>query len=126
MKTKEVDEYINHIDDEEQREWLLFFIEYMRKHHQNLEEVISFQMPTYKLVSGKLRNYIAFSLAKKHMSLHSMDFAYIASLKEKLQTPGKGKGCVNVPYTNIEERAILLDAIEDIIERNVLTTYGTS
>ena len=96
----------------------------MRKNHFDLEEVISFKMPTYKLGSGKLRNYIAFSPAKNHFSMHSMDFEYIALLKEKLEKPGKGKGCVNVPYGNEEERSILMKGIEKIISRNVLKTYG--
>lgn len=106
------------------KDWLIFFVEYMRKKHSNLDEVISFQMPTYKLGNGKLRNYISFSTAQKHFSLHSMDFEYISILKEKLSTPGKGKGCVNVKYENIHERQILLDAIEVIIQRNQLVTYG--
>lgn len=51
-----------------------YFISYMREKHSGLEEVISFKMPTYKLGSGKLRNYIAFSPAKNHFSMHTMDF----------------------------------------------------
>lgn len=100
-----------------QQEWMRFFVDYMRRRHPELEEVISFQMPTYKLGSGKERNYIAFSPAKGHFSLHTMDFAYIAALKERLSAPGKGKGCVNAAYTAFEERSILLAAIEDIIGR---------
>ena len=48
-----------------EREWLLYFIRYMREVHPGLEEVISFKMPTYKLGSGKMRNYISFSLDRK-------------------------------------------------------------
>lgn len=119
----EVDAYIASLNEQE-KEWMTFFADYMRKHHPDLEEVISFQMPTYKLGSGKMRNYIAFSPAKNHFSMHSMDFGYITDLKERLQRPGKGKGCVNIPYTNMEEREIILEAIEEIIKRKVLTTYG--
>lgn len=116
----------NHISelDETEKDWMNFFVHYMREKHPDLEEVISFKMPTYKLGSGKLRNYISFSTAKKHFSMHSMDFEYIAELKEKLTKPGSGKGCVHIPYENTAERTVLLDGIEQIIKRKILTTYN--
>lgn len=119
----EVDKYVSMLAETEQ-EWMCFFIEYMREKHSDLEEVISFKMPTYKLGSKKERNYIAFSPAKNHFSMHTMDFEYIEILKERLSAPGKGKGCVNVKYKNLEERIILLEAIEDIINRKKTAVYG--
>ncbi|WP_312648953.1 iron chaperone [Aminipila sp.] len=119
----EVDNYISALPEVE-RDWMIYFINYMRENHSELEEVISFKMPTYKLGSGKLRNYIAFSPAKNHFSMHSMDFEYIAMLKEELSNPGKGKGCVNVNYSKKDERKILIKGIEDIIKRKKLATYG--
>ena len=123
-KTNDVDVYLATLSGQE-KDWVEFFVEYMRAHHADLEEVMSFQMPTFKLGSGKLRNYIAFSPAKHHFSMHSMDFDYIALLKEKLTKPGKGKGCVNVRYEDLSERTALLDGIEQIVARRVLGTYGT-
>lgn len=122
-KNLEVNEYIAQLEGE-QKNWISFFVEYMRKHHSELEEVISFKMPTYKLGSGKLRNYVSFSPAKNHLSMHSMDFEYISILKDKLIKAGKGKGCVNVNYSNINERDVLIQGIEEIIKRNILATYG--
>lgn len=122
-KNKEVDEYLQTLTGEG-KEWIEFFVSYMRENHGEIEEVISFKMPTYKLGSGKMRNYIAFSLGKNHFSLHTMDFEYIVHLKEKLRKPGKGKGCVNVPYGNFDERKVIIDGIEEIIKRKVLETYG--
>lgn len=122
-KHLEVNTYIDGLVGE-QKEWMQFFVDYMRKNHSELEEVISFKMPTYKLGSGKLRNYISFSPAKNHFSMHSMDFEYISILKEKLKKPGKGKGCVNVSYSNIDEKDILIQGIEEIIKRKILATYG--
>ena len=117
----EVDRYIGTLTGQE-KEWVQFFVAYMRTQHGDLEEVMSFKMPTYKLGSGKLRNYIAFSPAKNHFSMHSMDFEYIALLKEKLSKPGKGKGCVTVRYTSLNERRVLLDGIEEIVGRRVFGT----
>ena len=116
-KYKEVDEYLAGLEGDA-REWNEIFIRYMRENYPELAEVISFKMPTYKLGSGKERNYIAFGFGKAHFSLHSMDFAYISELKEKLSKPGKGKGCVNVPYNKPLEREILFKAIDHIVERS--------
>lgn len=122
-KNSEVDDYIFTLSEVE-KDWMIYFINYMRENHLELEEVISFKMPTYKLGSGKLRNYIAFSLAKNHFSMHSMDFEYIAMLKDQLSNPGKGKGCVHVNYFRKDERQILIKGIEDIIGRKKLAAYG--
>lgn len=123
MKNKEVDEYIQGLEGV-QKEWVTDFVAYMRKKYPDLEEVISFKIPTFKLGQGKERNYIGFGLGKNHFSLHTMDFEYVVLLKEKLSKPGKGKGCVNVHYTKIDEKEILFKAIDDIVDRKVLRTYG--
>lgn len=122
-KFEAVDEYVNNLEGK-QKEWVLYFVNYMRKNHPDLEEVISFKMPTYKLGSGKLRNYIAFSPAKYHFSMHTMDFEYVEILKTKLEKAGDGKGCVKVKYTNPREREVLTQAINEIVKRRVLSTYG--
>lgn len=53
-----------------------------------------------------------------------MDFEYITQMKEKLSKPGRGKGCVNVPFDKPCEREILFKAIDDIIERKITCVYG--
>lgn len=123
MENKEVDNYLEGLNSLE-KEHIGFLVKYMRENHSDLEEVISFQMPTYKLGSGKERNYVAFSYAKNHYSLHTMDFEYIQALKEKLSKPGKGKGCVNIKYNDIDEQNKVLTAIEEIIERKKYAIYG--
>lgn len=123
-----LDNYINvnnHIAtlSDDAKDWTLFFVNYMREKHPELEELIYYKMPAYKLGYGKHRNYIAFFTAKNHFSLHSMDFEYINILKNYLSRPGSGKGCVTVNYKNIAERSILIEGIEEIIQRNILKTY---
>ncbi|MGL4737628.1 MAG: DUF1801 domain-containing protein [Cellulosilyticaceae bacterium] len=117
-KHEAVDTYVEGLE-REAKVWTTYFVTYMRANHPELEEVISFKMPTYKLGSGKERNYIAFGYGKSHFSLHSMDFEYMAMIKEKLSKPGKGKGCVNIPFVQGEEKKIVLQAIEEIIERKI-------
>lgn len=121
MGKNDVDLYIENLDVNQQ-EWIKFFVNYMRENHPDIEEVISYKIPTCKLGTGSMRNYIAFSASKNHFSMHSMDFEYILLLKDKLKNPGKGKGCVNIKYSNIDERNVIIDAIEDIITRNSLRT----
>lgn len=70
----EVDILIDNLS-ENQKDWMKYFVDYMRKNH------------------------LAFSTAQNHFSIHSMDFEYIALLKEKL-------------------------SIETIISRKVVATYG--
>lgn len=123
IMNKDIDIYLKEFEGDS-KEWLTTFVEHMRNKYPQLEEVISFKMPTYKLGSGKERNYIAFSVGKNHFSLHTMDFEYINVLREKLSKPGKGKGCVNVPFKNVEEQGILFDAIDEIIKRKVTKVYG--
>lgn len=112
-----VDEHINQFEGEA-REWLTSFVKHMRENYPHLEEVISFQMPTYKLGTGKKRNYIAFGTGKNHFSVHTIDFNYITELKTKLKNPGKGKGCVNVKFIDQQEIPILIEGIQEIIKRS--------
>lgn len=122
-KCSDVDLYLSQLIDEP-KEWTTIFVDYMRENYNELEEVISFKMPTYKIGSGKERNYISFGYGKAHFSLHSMDFEYIAEMKKELSKPGKGKGCVNVPFNKPEERTILFEAIDSIVERKITKIYG--
>lgn len=118
LEKKVVDEYTSQLTGDA-KEWTTMFVEHMRKHYPQLEEVISFKMPTYKLGSGSNRNYIAFGIAQHHFSLHTTDFEYIVQLKTKLKHGGKGKGCVNVKFTSNDEIDILFLAIHDIYERHL-------
>ena len=93
-------------------------MDYLKVNHPEIEVIFSFQMPTYVLGKGKHRNYIAFSANKGYFTIHSLDFEYIDILIEKLSRPDKGKGCVRIAFTNDQEKQILKQAVDDIIERH--------
>ncbi|WP_092750549.1 DUF1801 domain-containing protein [Hydrogenoanaerobacterium saccharovorans] len=114
---KLVDEYINS-KESPQRDWLLLFIDYMRTNYPQIEETISYQMPTYILEKGKNRNYIAFGTPNTHFTLHTMDFDYIQKFHEQYPSSGKGKGCVNVDYSDGDMHKELLHSIDEIIKRH--------
>lgn len=47
-------------------------------------------------------------MLQEQLKIYSDNFEYILYLKDKLKNPGKGKGCVNVLYSNIDERNVLI------------------
>mgnify|MGYP000148780995 CR=1 FL=1 len=112
-----VDQYIAERGETAQA-WLRVFVDAMRKNHPEIEETLSYQMPLYVLERGKNRNYIAFGTPKTHFSFHTLDFAMIEKLHKILPASGKGKGCVNVKYTDVGRQSILLEAMDEIIERH--------
>lgn len=118
MKNAYVDNYINNLDGEHKK-WIKTFINYMRKNHSNLEELMYYSMPAYKLENyKKTKNFICFSSAKNHISMHTLDFEYIVELKKKLTNAGKGKGCVNIHFDDESVKEIIFNAIEKIISRD--------
>lgn len=112
---KEVDDYIAKLEPIP-KEWISYFVDYMRKNHKDLEECIYYTRPTYKL-KGVPKNYVMFSNATKDFSLHTMDEEYIPIVRKKLSKPGNGKQSVKVPYENVQEREIIINAIEEIIKQ---------
>lgn len=113
----EVNHHIESLE-EDAKEWVSVFVQHMRENYPELPEFLSFQMPTYKLGNGTIRKYIAFGFGKNHFSLHCVDFEYIVALKTRLKHGGKGKGCVNVKFSDVDEKDILFEAIGDIYNRS--------
>ena len=108
-----IDDYINNFDGEK-KEWLTTMITFMRENFPEIPETISYQMPMYRF-NG---TYIAFSVAKDHFSFHSLDFAMIEELKNRLPRAKFGKGCAKVNYTDRESIPILFEMSKTIVERN--------
>lgn len=114
MKT--VDDYINSFEGPK-KEWLTTMVTFMRETFPEVQEIISYQMPTYKF-NGK---YIAFSVANDHFSFHSLDFEMIEELKDLLPKAKFGKGCAKLKYTAKESIPILFDMCRKIVERSKAT-----
>jgi uncharacterized protein YdhG (YjbR/CyaY superfamily) len=108
-----VDDYVGRFDGDK-KEWLTTMIGYMRKNHPSLEEIISYQIPTYKF-DGQ---YIAFSVAKEHFTFHTLDFEVIEELKSLLPKAKFGKGSAKVPFSDRAAIPVLFEACERIIERS--------
>ena len=102
---------------EEQRALLVPLLEHMRTAHPGWEEQLSYQIPTFR--HGK--QYVAFSVAKQHLSLHTLDFELVARAHEVVPRASLGKGSVKVPY---DDPALLpgLTALSDEVVERALGT----
>ena len=108
-----VDDYINRYEGVK-KEWLTIFVTFMRENFPGVQEIISYQMPTYKFN----RNYIAFSIAKDHFTYHSLDFEMIEALKNLLPKAKFGKGSAKVNYNDRAAIPILFEMSRKIVERS--------
>lgn len=112
-----VNDYINSFEGVK-REWLTTFVTFMRESFPDVQEKISYQMPTYKFN----RQYISFSIAKDHFSFHTVDFQMIEELKALLPKAKFGKGCAKVKYDDKAAIPILFDMCGKIVDRSKITT----
>jgi uncharacterized protein YdhG (YjbR/CyaY superfamily) len=108
-----IDEYINNFEGI-QKEWFITFATFMRETFPDSEEVISYQMPTYKF-NGQ---FIGFSVAKEHFSFHTIDFEMIEELKTQLPKAKFGRGCAKVKFTDKDAIPILFKMAKKIVDRS--------
>lgn len=71
---------------------------FMAQNFPQLSAKISFSMPMW-LVGSKMKDgYVAFSVAKKHFTVHFSDEAFVALLQAQVPSCKRGKRCINIPY----------------------------
>jgi uncharacterized protein YdhG (YjbR/CyaY superfamily) len=99
---------------DEQRALLAPLLEHMRTAHPDWQERLSYQMPMFK--RGK--EYVAFSVAKHHLTLHALDFELVAAAREVLPRAALGKGSVKVPYDDPDLIPGLTALADRVVERS--------
>lgn len=109
-----VEEYMAELETDEQRKWTMTFVSFIRENYPDFEEKISYQIPTFKF--GK--QYIAFSNAKTHFSVHTLDFELVLEMKERLPHAKFGKGCVKVKFEDDDAIPELFKFCREIVVRN--------
>ncbi|MBC6316949.1 iron chaperone [Listeria grandensis] len=109
-----VDQYIACLETEEQHKWTMTFVAFMRENYPDFEEKISCQMPTFKFG----QQYIAFSNAKTHFSVHTLDFELVLEMKNRLPRAKFGKGCVKVKFEDDDAIPELFKFCREIVVRN--------
>ncbi|MBC1896296.1 hypothetical protein HCA68_01310 [Listeria booriae] len=109
-----VEQYMADLEMDEQRQWTAKFVTFMRENYPDFEEKISYQIPTFKF--GK--QYIAFSNAKTHFSVHTLDFGLVSEMKNRLPNAKFGKGCVKVKFKDEDAIPVLFDFCREVVVRN--------
>ena len=94
MGAASVSEYVASLN-EEQRQHVSAFIDFMSAEYPQLTPKISFSMPMWLLVKKMYEGYVAVSAAKSHFSIHFSDEEFLNRLSESLPACKKGKRCIN-------------------------------
>ena len=119
MGVASVSEYVASLN-EEQRQHICEFIEFMNAEHAQLTNKISFSMPMWLVGKKMNEGYVAVSAAKNHFSIHFSDEEFLYRLAESLPACKKGKRCINIKYGDKPS----LHAVEASIS-DFLKIYGS-
>lgn len=108
-----VDEFIDGFEGEK-KECLTTMVTFMRQNFPEVQETISYQIPTYKF-DGQC---IAFSAAQDHFTFHTLDFEMIDELKSLLPKAKFGRGSAKIAYADRAAIPILFEMCRKIIDRS--------
>ena len=89
MGAASVSEYVASLN-EEQRQHVSAFIDFMSTEYPQLTPKISFSMPMWLLGKKMYEGYVAVSAAKNHFSIHFSDEVFLNRLAEGLPACKKG------------------------------------
>lgn len=115
MGAASVSEYVASLN-EEQRQHVSAFIEFMRAEYPQLTPKISFSIPMWLVGKKMNEGYVAVSAAKNHFSVHFSDEAFLNRLAESLPACKKGKRCINIKYGDEESLHAVEASIRDFLE----------
>lgn len=111
-----VSEYVAALN-EEQKQHILDFIEFMNEQYPQLNSKISFSMPMW-LVGKKMREgYVAVSAARNHFSIHFSDEEFLHNLAGRLPSCKVGKRCINIRYGDIHSYAVAKESIDGFLRK---------
>ncbi len=96
--------------------WLRSLVSFMRKEFPQIPEALSYGIPMYRFD----RTYIAFSVAKEHLVMHTLDFEQIEQMRHAFQCATFGKGCVRIDYQDEEGFHQLFSCIRRIVELHAM------
>ena len=114
MGAVSVSEYVASLN-EEQRQHVSAFIDFMSAEYPQLTPKISFSMPMWLLVKKMYEGYVAVSAAKSHFSIHFSDEEFLNRLSESLPACKKGKRCINIKYGYEKSLHVVEESISDFL-----------
>lgn len=123
MGVASVSEYVASLN-EEQRQHICAFIEFMNAEFSQLSNKISFSMPMWLVGKKMNEGYVAVSAAKNHFSIHFSDEEFLNRLAERLPTCKKGKRCINIKYGDEHSLYAVEECISDFLK--IYRTEGNS
>ncbi len=123
MGVASVSEYVASLN-EEQRQHICAFIEFMNAEFSQLSNKISFSMPMWLVGKKMNEGYVAVSAAKNHFSIHFSDEEFLNRLAERLPTCKKGKRCINIKYGDEQSLYAVEECISDFLK--IYRTEGNS
>ena len=107
----EVDTYINRFEGTP-KAWLRSLVGFMRAEFPEIPETISYGIPMYRFD----KTYVAFSAAKTHIAMHTLDFDQMENMKYEFSHATFGKGCVRVEYDDEAGFSQLFTCIRHILK----------
>ena len=123
MGVASVSEYVASLN-EEQRQHVSAFIEFMNTEFPQLTNKISFSMPMWLVGKKMNEGYVAVSAAKNHFSIHFSDEEFLNRLAESLLACKKGKRCINIKYGDKPSLHAVEASISDFLK--IYRTEGSS
>ena len=110
-----VSEYVASLN-EEQRQHICAFIEFMNTEFPQLTNKISFSMPMWLVGKKMNEGYVAVSAAKNHLSIQFSDEEFLNRLAESLPACKKGKRCINIKYGDEASLHAVEESISDFLK----------
>lgn len=111
---KDVDDYMNRLP-EEARPGLDKLRKAIRAAAPKAEEVISYQIPTYKL-KGAL---VAFGAGKNHLAMYVMSIPVMNAFREELEAYDKAPTTIRFPFNSTIPAALVKKIVQARIEENL-------
>ena len=115
MGAASVSEYVASLN-EEHRQHVSAFIDFMSAEYPQLTPKISFSMPMWLLGKKMYEGYVAVSAAKNHFSIHFSNEEFLNRLADSLPACKKGKRCINVLYGDEASLHAVEASIRDFLE----------
>lgn len=107
-----IEEYVNQFDGTK-REWIEEYTAYMKEKHPEIEGVIWFRMPTYKMDCY----YIAFACTKHYFAVHTNDSECFDLLKIGLDNSVFGKRSAKIRYSDDQAKHVVYNTIEFFVHK---------
>lgn len=107
-----IEEYVTQFDGTK-KDWITEYTQYMKEKHPDIEGVIWFRMPTYRMDCY----YIAFACNKQYFAVHTNDSDCYELLKGGLDNSVFGKRSAKIRYSDERAKNVIYNTIEFFVHK---------